>query len=794
MARRYEIEELLWLRNSPLVTKPDKLPPAEEWMGPIPDPATRRPTNGRDQAQNENSTRRPSLFETPRHISRNSNSEDIVLGPPKTAFSSATRMFGKGSIDATDRTQRFNDSDEAKNDRFNFRDKFLKDREGTDRELDRRENKYGGPHSRRNEREDWNAGRPRRTFNQDEQDQKPKRNGDAGRWDGRDKPDELVLGRKDKDGRFAGREGLPRGRHEKSWFRDENAPETGELEDEKPFMRSREWRRDRQTTERDWNKGARFDQDPEWMDSTDRDEPKQTQTHTQEDFQRWKERMKAGSAPPVPLEEKTGIALEEVAPEDQKTEASRLDGELFAANKHHLPMDTGFEKFFGLLGDAKHTPQEVATTGPGESIKTDPGSSKASKSSRFATLFSPPPESSVKQPEPIALEKTQPDRPVSTDADQEGFQRILQMLGGRKSRNSTPQMDSTQSSRPPSYAHPDNRPTPPPGLSSPSRDTLNQQQHEFMAAQEGVAPRALHPPPGMEAMLPNRDPQTMFRDRDNLLRLMQQVKVSPTPGQHGNPGLPSGLPAGLSSQGGPTPGILNVPDLLSRPQGMQKVPRNQPFLDDPAIANMQRTEVELHEPSRRPVNGLPVGYFDEIPYPGAPQGGQGSTRPAAGGRGPPPMGLQRPPGFEQMPPPPPPPPGWAGQLPPQQPTPNRGMNPNFLNGPMPPHMHGNMPPPPPHNERPPFLRGISGNASGNTFGPPPGMMPPPGYGPPPPSGFPPMPPHNPEAMLNISQHQQQQGAGSSGPPPSSRHLLDMFAQANGGDARGAMLGGPGLYR
>jgi hypothetical protein len=33
MARRYEIEELLWLRNSPLVTKPDKLPPIEEWMG-----------------------------------------------------------------------------------------------------------------------------------------------------------------------------------------------------------------------------------------------------------------------------------------------------------------------------------------------------------------------------------------------------------------------------------------------------------------------------------------------------------------------------------------------------------------------------------------------------------------------------------------------------------------------------------------------------------------------------------------------------------------------------------------
>lgn len=33
MARRYHIDELLVLRASPLVTKPDKLPPIEEWMG-----------------------------------------------------------------------------------------------------------------------------------------------------------------------------------------------------------------------------------------------------------------------------------------------------------------------------------------------------------------------------------------------------------------------------------------------------------------------------------------------------------------------------------------------------------------------------------------------------------------------------------------------------------------------------------------------------------------------------------------------------------------------------------------
>jgi hypothetical protein len=32
MARRYEIDELIWLRDSPLVAKPPSLPPIEEWM------------------------------------------------------------------------------------------------------------------------------------------------------------------------------------------------------------------------------------------------------------------------------------------------------------------------------------------------------------------------------------------------------------------------------------------------------------------------------------------------------------------------------------------------------------------------------------------------------------------------------------------------------------------------------------------------------------------------------------------------------------------------------------------
>ncbi|EED22138.1 conserved hypothetical protein [Talaromyces stipitatus ATCC 10500] len=810
MARRYEIEELLWLRDSPLVTKPDKLPPIEEWMGPISDPATRKPNHRENQTDSTTTQRRPSLFGESRHISRNSNSEDIVLGPPKTAFASASRIHGKSSYDNTERTTRYNDTEEGKGDRFTFRDKLSKEREGVD--LDKRDGRFGGPNGRRNDREDWNAGRPRRTFGQEEGDQRPRRNGDTNRWEARDKQDENGLSRnpKDKDGRFE-KEGrfekdgryikkdAPRGRHEQSWFRDEGAGGDGvPLDEEKPFMREREWRRDRQLPDRDWNRGTRVEQDPEWMDSTDRDEPKQA--HTQEDFQRWKERMKAGSSNPAQTEEKRDATPEQASPDVRKTEANRLDGELFATSKGHLPVDAGFGKFFGILGENKQSaPEAVASPNPLEFARKESAAAKTAKSSRFAGLFSPPPDTLAKAPDPVQA-IAHPDRPASTDADQEGFQRILQMLGGSKSRNTTPQVDSSQQPRPPSYVMRDQgRPTPPPGLPSPTRNAVNRPD-ELLAGQETTTPRSMHPPPGMEGMLP-RDPQAHFQDRENLLRLMQQVNVSSPTMSHGNAPPPSHL----GQSGHHTPGILNVPDLLSRPQGMQKGPSNQPFLDDPAIANMQRPDKE-QQVRKHPVNGPPqMQYFDDIPFAGGSQGAQGPT-PGAG-RDPqlPPshMGIPRPPGFGQMPPGPLP--GWAGQMPPQQgalgpppgiPNPNKGINPNFMGGPM--SMHGgNMPPPPLSNDSPPFIRG----GSGANFGLPPGMMPPPGYmsmnGPPPPpppsGGF--MPgPHNHEVILNNG-GTGFNGGSSGGPPPSSRHLLEMLAHANGGDGRGAMLGGgPGQFR
>ncbi|KAJ5629863.1 hypothetical protein N7528_003520 [Penicillium herquei] len=784
MARRYEIDELLWLRSSPLVAKPPGLPPIEDWM-PQPDPTTqRKQQNTRDPNNPSEPTtnRRPSFFEA-RHISRGSNSgapssEDIILGPPKTAFASS-RIGGKGSFDLTDRPARPGETEE-KNDRFNFRDRFFKDKDGAEKEADRRDGKPG-LNGRRGEREDWNAGRPpRRTFGPEDPERKPRRNGEFDRWENREAPRESrdpngERGpRPDRDPRFTKKDGTPgRGKFDGNWFRDEHGHDAVEADDDKTPLRNREWRRDRHGADRDWTRGAKMEQEPEWLDSNDRDEPRRA--HTQEDFERWKERMKAGSgtgqqAPPY--EEKREV-VEEPQPASQKPETRPTDGEIFSHSGTQFMSDNSMERFFGMLGDPKPAPQEIISPPiPVETPKKEAPSGKAGKSSRFAGLFSPLPDSPARAPEPQPVPRAQSGgTPVnSNDADQEGFQRILQMLGGGgaaaaaaaaatgRSHNATP---SQVDARAAAMGHPEQH-NMPSHMSSPAIS-----RHGFTSPPVPENPMA---------QFAGKDPQA--RDREHLLRLMQQVRVGPPP---------TGNPVQSPSAGpGPPPGLM--PEMMPRPPPGLTPQKGPNFLDDPAIANMQRPDSE--QLRRRAPNGPPpMGYFDDVPF---PQGNQGPMTPGGSrhpqGPGQPPI-LQRPPGLEHLPPP-----GWTGQTPPQHgngpspmgpppgiPTAGRGMNPGFPPGMMP--MPGNVPP---INERQAFPRG-----------PPPGMLPPGYMGAPPPPGFPPMPP-NPEAMMGLGPGSQGpfgpgNPPGPQGPPPSSRHLLEMFGQSNGGDVRGGMVG-PGHFR
>lgn len=621
--------------------------------------------------------------------------------------------------------------------------------------MDRRDGRPGALNGRRGDKEDWNTGRPRRTFDSDEPERKPRRNGDFDRWENRENARDSNNERiRERDGRFSTRKDGPPGRSkfEGSWFRNETAPDSAEADDGKP-IRNREWRRDRHGADRDWTRGAKFDQEPEWLDSNDRDEPRRA--HTQEDFERWKERMKAGSgaAQPSAHEEKSEGPVETTP---DRTEPHRSDGEVFSQSGTPFMADNSMDRFFGMLGEKASAP-EVTTSISTESAKKEAVLGKAGKS-RFAGLFSPPPDSPTKAPEPPAVAQVPTGVPVNShDADQEGFQRILQMLGGGgRSNNATPnQAHVTQHSRPSSMIHTEQS-RGSINLSSPGKEHLV--RHEYGSSQDHTL-----------AQLTGKGSQD--REREHLLRLMQQVRIGSGSSDNPSPNVAVAPPPGL------------MPEMMPRPPPGLGAPKTPNFFEDPAIANMQRTVLE--QMRRRPANGPPMGFFDDAAFPQSPQGPitPGGSRPPPGPTQPP-MPLQRPPGLDHMPPP-----GWAGQPPPQQgngpspigpppgiPVPNCGITPNFPPGMMPMPSNG-----PPMNERQGYPRG-----------PPPGMMPPAGYmGAPLPPGFPPMPP-NPETMMGPGPFGPG-NHGPQGPPPSSRHLLEMIGQSGGDESRGGMVG-PGQFR
>ncbi|KAK2747543.1 hypothetical protein FQN57_002036 [Myotisia sp. PD_48] len=808
MALRYQVDELLRLRESPLVTKPDGLPPIEEWMGPIPDPSTQKKQNSsRDQPnQTETtSTRRPSLLDNRHHISRLSNSEDIVLGPPKTLFSSATRGFGK----VTDAPDKYPSKSQDQDDKYGYREKFFKDKElgDKDRDFDRRDARDGrvnlvnGRRNGRDEKEDWSGARPRRTFGQEGDSDRRIKRGDGDRWDSRDFKDYRdqhepanERGIRDKEhGRFpTRRDTQTRGRHDNpSWFRD--GEDQVEPEEEKTPIRHREWRRGGQGQDREWPKPTRQEQDPEWMDSSAKGESKEA--HTQEDFQRWKERMKSGGTAPAQEEPPQKIpAADAPSIEAKQVETTRADEELFSRVESSYKPDIGLDNLFGLWGESKATGQEARpelTAAPPSSKDTQ--SMKPAKSSRFAGFFNAPAETLVKEHDHVPVA---PRRPVSTDADQEGFQRILQLLGGNKSGNASPQVEE--------LAHPKLTPPqpsqidygrPPAPTASPLRENYNRQEFstfpEIPREQQAILNAQQY-----QASRTSKDRNTEF-----LLRLMQQAKIDGQQGQPQTQQMPMQSPSGIHPM-----------DMQGRGQEMPKH-KSQMYYDDPSIAMQVPDTMDPRNQLRRRATAGPTGYFDEGHYQGTPAGNQTPnnppglrTQPTA----PPSLGLQRPPGLEQLPSP-----GWANpQMQqgganqymgrPGQPPPNRSMNPNMLQNypPIPPmHMPGGIPPP---NDRQAFQqRGVGAGGPAN-YGLPPGIVPPPGYmNHPPPSSLPPMT-HNLDGMVGPHGHP---GHLAGGPQrgnitygASSKELFDLISgrhpnqDPNMGGRNVAGMMGPGPYR
>jgi len=177
------------------------------------------------------------------------------------------------------------------------------------------------------------------------------------------------------------------------------------------------WRdRDR---EREWEKGAANEKEPEWMDDptpagAEDDLRTMGMPRNQEQFQRWKEAMSGRKAP-----------VEEVA--TMPIEAATVSKDM-APTKTIVPLKLEgiVDKPFGSWNDSNN-----ALTGTLDvpAVTTKPAQAKG-RASRFASMFKEAqPKEDIPPLENVELRPTS-GAPMPSAEDEAGFKRILQMLGG----------------------------------------------------------------------------------------------------------------------------------------------------------------------------------------------------------------------------------------------------------------------------------------------------------------------------------------------------------------------------
>ncbi|KAI6778479.1 uncharacterized protein J7T54_000374 [Emericellopsis cladophorae] len=294
MVIKYELDFLLSLQNSPLCTRPDNLPPLEEWMG----------SNEQQQQSRQPSQSTRSQQLQMGRFDKNTltdDPDDIVFGPPRTSFTSA----GRNKLSDNDRIIRDSDGTgrfaNLRNrvgdaDAERFRDgrntNSLRRREGGDQDS-----------------EGWSTVKPRKSFGADGAEKFLQ-----GRMGGsfrdekrtpRDREERSVrlyegTNRDNKDGEEDGRprNGLARHKTENSESR---VPEKRERMDRAKSWRERDPEaeavedhvssRTDHRQDRRWGGGRdqRGEREPEWFD-----EPAapQAEARTQEDFKKWLADMK----------------------------------------------------------------------------------------------------------------------------------------------------------------------------------------------------------------------------------------------------------------------------------------------------------------------------------------------------------------------------------------------------------------------------------------------------------------------------------------------------------------------
>ncbi|KAI1192147.1 hypothetical protein F5B17DRAFT_1533 [Nemania serpens] len=749
MAIRYTSELLIHLRDSPLCVKPANLPPAEEWMGlPTENFRNSQPTKtATDRTRHhdgtllDQATRRPGVD---RHVSRNSaNTDDIILGPPRTMFNSALLSRASKPFD-NEKTAKDGDA----RDRFPFRtrngDGDTNDR-FRDRDRDTRNNLR-----RRGEGDDsdgWSTVKPRKSFGNEGAErfparmgERPDRFGDRRPREGDDRENTTDRPRRNfgdfsrekegDDNDKLRKIGLNRTRTDNPWNKDSSeAPQPRER-----FDRSKSWReraddhhdtqhdkpRERQY-ERPWDRDRdyRQERDPEWLDEPADDPP---QARTQEDFKKFMESMKAMTSSKA---EAVSALTQDVLKPQEKVDADVTNSK---ATKPTQTIELGPDKFFAAFS------QKVSLDGNnGDNIKENATPvSKPKTGSRFQNFFSsqeqsrlqPEPPSSAPAPQvvetnPLLALAGSPKPGTQQDAAEKvAFQALLQKLQKQTRQGPTP--PSGGFGEPP-LSHdfgPKNILTPPNPF-----PPFGQDHREESIARVLPHGQELHPPPPQQ--------NTQFAS----LRPEQQMLNDLIGQRHPNQNLGSNRVEQPSSRNSNP----NTEFLVSLMQGGRNGPdtqRNEPLImrmpqpSRPVIPPTPDREPDFphdrgasqHQANVRPT-GLP-SFFDEQPLhrqerEPRPQPTHILQRPGQG-----------PPGLDQMPPS-----NWMPTGAQQLPNPGRPMIPppglpgsqragplpgNYGNFPMGgfPHPDG-MSGPPPRNMAPP---------PGFFSGPPPGFIPHPAMG------------------------------------------------------------------
>ncbi len=533
-----------------------------------------------------------------------------MLGPPKTAFASASgARNGNKALDPLNRTTHGPIDEEAvRNDRLGPHERPSKDG-NLDKDGDKpRETRLGNLHNRKSTKEDnesWSGSRQQKVFSHDDAERSNRRHGDRDKE--KDEVRELRHQRgfenhrrdaeREHHGDPSGRRNVPgRGRFEPSWHREDDRQDREPQESSKDTSKPRDWRdKDKGGTrglDREWVKTAKPEQDPEWLAEPEPEEKKWA--HTQEDFQRWKERMKATNGPNQDLPQ---------SPEQRPNHERATSNISLTAGKVKIEtpllVDPNFDGFFGLWSESN---KDQSAQDP---ANNNVNKANASKPSKFTGFFS-----SKIIPEAQESEPSLPHQPLETskdssNEDKEGFQRILKLLAGNE----------TQSRE-----------------KAPQDVPLSQPAHALRT----------HEPNALESLLGSQHPKDapipQNKDSEFLLKLMQQTQQTrPNPSSSNN----------QRQDGGPAAG-LRFSNLRNSPRDPnQQTPGAGPppgFFNDMPREDLQHRDRLNPTASER--KGQPPGFFGGF----SPEiiqrtsGGVGINQPSL------PSALQRPPGLDPTPP------------------------------------------------------------------------------------------------------------------------------------------------